>query len=80
MGLKSQLDTDLKAAMKAREPLRVETIRAVRGAFKNKEIELGSEEEKAEAKKIYEEVVASQWTGIERALAYPEAKKKAKSL
>ncbi len=35
---------------------------------------------KDEAKKTYEEIVASQWTGIERALAYPEAKKKTKSL
>ena len=35
---------------------------------------------KEEAKKAYEEIVASQWTGIERALAYPEAKRKAKSL
>ena len=35
---------------------------------------------KDEAKKVYEEIVASQWTGIERALAYPEAKKKANSL
>lgn len=34
----------------------------------------------AEAKTAYERVVASQWPGIERPLAYPEAKKKAATL
>jgi tetratricopeptide (TPR) repeat protein len=36
--------------------------------------------QKAEAKKTYEKVVASQQGGIERALSYPEAKRKAQSL
>jgi tetratricopeptide (TPR) repeat protein len=35
---------------------------------------------KAEAKKAYETVVASQWPGIERPLAFPEAKKKLAAL
>ena len=43
MGLKDQLDGDLKDAMRARESLRVETIRSIRGAIKNKEIETGGE-------------------------------------
>jgi tetratricopeptide (TPR) repeat protein len=34
----------------------------------------------AEAKKAYQEIVASQWPGIERPLAYPEAKRKSRSL
>lgn len=43
MALKDQLEADLKAAMKAREKLRVETIRSLRGAVRNKEIEVGGE-------------------------------------
>lgn len=34
----------------------------------------------AEAKKTYQQVVDSQWAGIERPLAYPEAKRKATTL
>ena len=36
--------------------------------------------QKDEAKKAYEKVVDSQWPGIERPLAYPEAKRKLKDL
>jgi len=36
--------------------------------------------QKAEAKKTYQKVVDSQWPGIERPLAYPEAKRKVNSL
>ena len=41
MGLRERLEADMKAAMKSRETLRLETIRGVRGAMRNKEIELG---------------------------------------
>jgi hypothetical protein len=41
MALREQLDADMKAAMKGRETLRLETIRGIRGAMRNKEIELG---------------------------------------
>ncbi len=41
MGLKDRLDGDLKDAMRARDRLRTETVRSVRGAIKNKEIEVG---------------------------------------
>jgi uncharacterized protein YqeY len=41
MGLRERLEADMKAAMKARETLRLETIRGIRGAMRNKEIELG---------------------------------------
>jgi len=41
MGLRERLEVDMKAAMKSRETLRLETIRGVRGAMRNKEIELG---------------------------------------
>jgi tetratricopeptide (TPR) repeat protein len=35
---------------------------------------------KEDAKKVYQSIVDSQWPGIERPLAYPEAKKKLQSL
>lgn len=41
-GLRERLVDDMKAAMKARESLRLETIRSIRGAIRNKEIETGS--------------------------------------
>jgi tetratricopeptide (TPR) repeat protein len=36
--------------------------------------------QKDEAKKAYQKVVDSQWPGIERPLAYPEAKRKLQAL
>ena len=41
MSLRETLDADLKEAMKSRDSLRRETIRGVRGAIRNKEIEVG---------------------------------------
>ncbi|MDH5566401.1 MAG: GatB/YqeY domain-containing protein [Myxococcales bacterium] len=41
MSLTQQLETDMKAALRGRETLRLETIRGIRGAVRNKEIELG---------------------------------------
>jgi len=41
MGLRDDLDADMKAAMRTRDALRRETIRGVRGAIRNKEIEIG---------------------------------------
>ena len=42
MGLRERLEEDMKAALKARERIRLEAIRGVRGAIRNREIELGS--------------------------------------
>jgi hypothetical protein len=41
MSLRERLEADMKTAMKSRDTLRLETIRGVRGAMRNKEIELG---------------------------------------
>ena len=41
MGLREQLESDMKAALKSRESIRLETIRGARGAIRNKEIEVG---------------------------------------
>ena len=43
MSLKDQLTADMKEAMKAKQAERLGTIRQVRSAIKNKEIELGQE-------------------------------------
>ena len=42
MSLRERLEADMKAAMKSRDTLRLETIRGIRGAMRNKEIELGA--------------------------------------
>lgn len=41
MSLREKLDADMKEAMKSRDSLRRETVRGVRGAIRNKEIEIG---------------------------------------
>ena len=41
MGLRERLETDMKDALRSRDTLRLETIRGVRGAVRNREIELG---------------------------------------
>jgi uncharacterized protein YqeY len=40
MSLRERLDADMKEALRAREALRLETIRGARGAIRNKEIEV----------------------------------------
>lgn len=40
-GLRERLEADMKEALRARERLRLETIRGLRGAIRNKEIEVG---------------------------------------
>ena len=41
MSLQDQLSSDMKDAMRAKDPLRLSTIRQLRSAIKNREIELG---------------------------------------
>ncbi len=41
MNLKKRLETEMKQALRDRDSLRLETVRGVRGAVRNKEIELG---------------------------------------
>jgi len=43
MSLKDQLTSDMKEAMKAKQTERLSTIRQLRSAIKNKEIEIGKE-------------------------------------
>jgi hypothetical protein len=41
MRLREHLEADMKEALRSRDTLRLETIRGVRGAIRNKEIEVG---------------------------------------
>jgi uncharacterized protein len=41
VSLRDRLDADLKQAMRARDTVRLDAVRSVRGAVKNREIELG---------------------------------------
>ena len=41
MELRERLDADMKQALRDRDPIRLETIRGVRGAVRNREIEVG---------------------------------------
>src|SRR5262245_43998189 len=41
MGLRERLDEDMKQSLRSRDTLRLETIRGVRGAVRNREIEVG---------------------------------------
>jgi len=41
MALRERLEADMKDALRSRDALRLETIRGVRGAVRNREIELG---------------------------------------
>ena len=41
MSLRERLETEMKDALRRRDTLRLETIRGVRGAVRNREIELG---------------------------------------
>jgi uncharacterized protein YqeY len=43
MGLRDRLESDMKEALRARDRIRLETIRGIRGAVRNKEIEVGGE-------------------------------------
>lgn len=66
MALKDRLQEDLKDAMRARDPLRVETIRSVRGAVKNKEIELGAELAEDEVQRVIRTLVKQREEAAER--------------
>lgn len=66
MGLKSRLDDDLKDAMRARDRLRLETIRSLRGAIRNKEIEVGGELSEDDLLRVARTLVKQREEAIER--------------
>ena len=52
MDIRKQLDNDLKEAMRARDTVRLDTVRNVRGAIRAREIDSGSELDAAEITKL----------------------------
>ncbi|MFI5309442.1 MAG: GatB/YqeY domain-containing protein [Polyangiales bacterium] len=52
MDLRKRLDDDLKAAMRAKDSVRLETVRNIRGAIRAREIDSGTELSQDEALKL----------------------------
>jgi uncharacterized protein YqeY len=65
MSLKEQLESDLKDAMRARDRLRLETVRSIRGALKNKEIEVGAPLGEEDALRVIRTLVKRREEAIE---------------
>ncbi len=66
MTLKEQLTQDMKTAMKAKEQVRLGTIRLLRAAVKNREIELGQELDDDEVLKVILTAVKQRKDSIEQ--------------
>lgn len=74
MGLQEKLMNDLKEAMKARDKVRMETIRGLRAQLKNREIEKGSALNEEEEIQVLTSAVKKRKESIEqfRAVNRPE--------
>jgi uncharacterized protein YqeY len=57
MDIRQRLDNDLKEAMRARDTMRLETVRNVRGAIRAREIDGGKELEEPEITKLIRSLV-----------------------
>lgn len=66
MTLKDQLTQDLKSAMKQKEQVRLSTIRFLRSAIKNREVELGNELDDEEVIKVVSTLVKQHKESIEQ--------------
>src|SRR5882762_7509447 len=66
MSLKQQITSDLTTAMKAREVARTSTLRMVKAAFMNREIEKGSELDDDEMAKLLRSMVKQRRDSIEQ--------------
>lgn len=64
MTLKERISTDLKEAMKAREQLRVETLRSALSAFSYRKIEAGRELEDADQIEVVRKLVKQRTDSI----------------
>jgi uncharacterized protein YqeY len=65
MTLREQLQADLKDAMRAKDDVRLETVRAVRAAMLNREVELGREVDEAELLQLVRGLVKQRVESIE---------------
>ncbi|MGA9993794.1 MAG: GatB/YqeY domain-containing protein [Pyrinomonadaceae bacterium] len=66
MSLKQQIVSDLTAAMKAQEAARTSTLRMVKAAFMNREIEKGGELDDEEMQKMLRSLVKQRRDSIEQ--------------
>ncbi|MBD3306474.1 GatB/YqeY domain-containing protein [candidate division KSB3 bacterium] len=66
MTLKDQLTDDMKTAMKQKDKIRLATIRLVRSAIKNREIETGQELNDAEVIQVISTLVKQHHDSIEQ--------------
>ena len=66
MSLKTQIISDLTTAMKARDAARLSTLRMVKAAFMNREIEKGSELDDEEMIKLLRSMVKQRRDSIEQ--------------
>ncbi|MBW2269872.1 MAG: GatB/YqeY domain-containing protein [Deltaproteobacteria bacterium] len=66
MSLRTQLESDMKDALRSRDSLRLETIRGARGAIRNKEIEVGAELDDAGIVRVLRSLVKQRVESIEQ--------------
>ena len=73
MGLVERLDADMKQALRGRESIRLETIRGIRGAIRNKEIELGDALDDEGILRVVRGLAKQRAEAIEQSAAMEEA-------
>ncbi len=66
MGLKERITSDMTAAMKAREAARLSTLRMVKAAVQNREIEKGGELSEEELTKALQSLVKQRRDSVEQ--------------
>ena len=66
MSLRTQLESDMKDALRSRDSVRLETIRGARGAIRNKEIEVGAELDDAAIVRVLRSLVKQRLDSIEQ--------------
>jgi uncharacterized protein YqeY len=66
MDIRQRLDEDLKSAMRARDSVRLETVRNVRGAIRAREIDGGKELDEQEIAKLIRGLVKQREDSIEQ--------------
>ncbi len=66
MMLRERLEADMKEALRARDSVRLDTVRGVRGAIRNKEIEVGGALEEEEMLRLIRTLVKQRIEAIEQ--------------
>ena len=66
MNLRERLEADMKQALKARDRLRLETVRGARGAIRNREIERGEDLDEAGIAAVLRSLVKQRLDSIEQ--------------